>query len=531
MSIETTALAATESARVSRLAGVSLIAAVIGALSPLMVTTPAPLQDWPSHIARVQIIQEIFSGDTFWLKFYQLNTFFLPNVAVDIGLLALGRLGLDIDTAAGVFLAIHMIVFIGGFCALAHAVHVYEESKPLIAAILAYTGPFFNGLLSYQTGIALALWFCAAWFTWRNLAARWLISLAGGALVFFCHLAAAALFALILFCFECTNFLLTDRSRPHLVLSHLSFVPAAVIIAVLLLQSPSAQDIVAGGMAGNIEYINIGGLAGYAAWKLDIFPHALFDGIGLTAAVVTSGGLGICGLLTVLGARLRLPIASAAAAGSLLLAVFFVPERVGTGAYLDYRLALLPLLIAAAMLGIRWHRPQLRFAVWFLLILILLVRTSGVMANWREARGVYADFARQVSSLPRSARIFVGYGKSAQDIPWAERWRPVIGSMTATAVSAHDFVSTVFAFATQQPLVLKPELEKFQRDLDVSTPGNFSQVMQDISKFCPEGQVYLSLLYPPDSVRSFDGRWPVVAGGINYKIVDACPGYHHQSTP
>src|SRR5271154_6419305 len=71
-------------------------AAVLFAAVPLLVSQPAPLEDWPSHLARVEILTSLLRGETFWAQYYHLNSFLLPNVALDVGLAGLHAIGLSI---------------------------------------------------------------------------------------------------------------------------------------------------------------------------------------------------------------------------------------------------------------------------------------------------------------------------------------------------------------------------------------------------------------------------------------------------
>lgn len=59
---------------------------------------------------------------------YQIGTFLLPNVALDVGVLGLMQLGVGVNAASTFFLVLVYGLFVSGICLLA------TPSKPLIRA-------------------------------------------------------------------------------------------------------------------------------------------------------------------------------------------------------------------------------------------------------------------------------------------------------------------------------------------------------------------------------------------------------------
>ena len=169
-------------------------AAVIASL-PLLVGPMAPLQDWPSHLARVFILHEmIASPDSFWHRYYEVGTFLLPNVVLDVCLLAMMTIGLGVLAAGKVFLVATYVLFCTGFRRLAAA---FGASGPLtlpLAALLFYSGTFFIGLVNFVFGLALTLWLVGAWVTQEHGQKRLALAVLGTAAVFF---ARAGVFATV----------------------------------------------------------------------------------------------------------------------------------------------------------------------------------------------------------------------------------------------------------------------------------------------------------------------------------------------
>ena len=61
----------------------AILACALGA-TPLLFTDLAPLQDWPSHLARIRILNAMLAGPSPWDRFYDINSFFLPNVILEL---------------------------------------------------------------------------------------------------------------------------------------------------------------------------------------------------------------------------------------------------------------------------------------------------------------------------------------------------------------------------------------------------------------------------------------------------------------
>src|SRR5947209_2320128 len=178
-------------------------AAVVASAVPLLIGPMAPLQDWPSHVARVFILHEMIgSPDAFWHRYYQVGTFLLPNVVLDVCMLALMGLGLGVLAAGKVFLLATYALFCLGFRRLASA---FGSAGPLtlpLAALLFYSAVFFIGLVNFVFGLALAFLLIGIWVGDRRWSRRLVVSVLGAAAVFFCHLIAALTFAGILLCLD-----------------------------------------------------------------------------------------------------------------------------------------------------------------------------------------------------------------------------------------------------------------------------------------------------------------------------------------
>ncbi len=161
--------------------GLTLIAVICGA-APLLAGHPAALEDWPSHVARIEILTQMLAGNAYWGQFYRINTFLIPNVSVDLVSFALHALGLSVAVAAEVTLIAIYVLFVGAAAALALALRVADPLRPLCAVVLFYNGALMDGFVNYMMGTAVALSFLAAWVAtsrpvWRGTRSRrWVVS-------------------------------------------------------------------------------------------------------------------------------------------------------------------------------------------------------------------------------------------------------------------------------------------------------------------------------------------------------------------
>ena len=144
---------------------------------PLLAGRPAALEDWPSHVARVDILTQLLAGNDYWSQFYRINTFLLPNISVDFSILALHAIGLPVAVAAQVTLLATYFLFVGVASALAWALRAGDPLKPLIAVVLFYNGALMDGFVNYMMGAGVALCFLTAWVGANRPVSRLLIAL------------------------------------------------------------------------------------------------------------------------------------------------------------------------------------------------------------------------------------------------------------------------------------------------------------------------------------------------------------------
>ncbi|WP_428391869.1 hypothetical protein [Lichenicoccus sp.] len=472
---------------------------LLGAL-PLLLTRPAPLQDWPNHIARIHILVDLLHGSPFWGHYYRLTGFFVPNAALDLGITGLRLAGLPLPLAAQCFLVATYALFVASFLALARAYDASNPAKPCFAVLLFYGNALFWGLVNYVLGLGLLLGLLALWLR-AGPRTRLAVAAAGAALLLLAHLVVAVLWIIVLGCHD------LHRLRRARLAHCLSWLIALLVVASLLSAMPH------GGGLG-IGYA--GGRFGIAGHKLWLFAKVLLGG-SLLQDLTSLAGLLVC-IIAVFAGRPSLAPAPALAAAILVLTVLLAPERIGDGSQLDSRLAIAPLLLLAAAVRIRPH-PVARIAI----PAAVLARTLVLAWAWHASGQEFAQYRGQTASLPSGSLMLMAYGTRLSTLSWQHIWSPPITSI-ATQLVLHDlFVPTIFAEPGQQPVALDARYTPLKQPWNLSDPVHFRASARALAALCASGafpHIYLTVLYPGD-VAGMAGA-ALLRPRHDFLLLDAC---------
>ncbi len=493
------------------------LATLVGA-APLVLCIPAPLQDWPSHLSRVHILAQMLHGPSPWSQDYAINTFFLPNVVLDVGLLGLLHLGLGLNAASCVFLLLTYALFLVGFCVLCAAYRSFDGSKLLLGCLLFYCVPLFWGFINYQFGVALALCCTALWLRAGERVAPKLLAAVGGTVaIFFCHIVAAAAFVVVLGCTDLAR-LARAPSLRGLRLNGTS-IPAAVAVVVLLRLSPTSGDRLL-----RVVYIDAGSVAGFVRWKADLFVKALL-GAGLRHDAFIAASLVVAVVAILAAARIRTSLIGAAAVLGTLLLSIAAPSAAGRGALLDDRLVVLPLILLAATLRFEWRGGRARRLTVALLAAIVVVRSGMIFDAWRTGDAALNRFADESAALPAGSVVMTALGRLRGMVPWTEWWSPPIAQIASRAAIHGMFVPTVFADPSQQPLEIKPAFRPYEDPLDMSNPAAFDRALPQLRALCTAltpHRVYVLLLYPTAMTERMIPPNLVVWRQPKMRLIDGC---------
>jgi hypothetical protein len=426
--------------------GVVLLLALV-LLLPVALTNVAPLVDYPAHVARIHILKD-YEGSPALQTFYALNWAYQANLAFDV----VGRYGLvwlDAPSAGRVFLGMALILNFAGVLLVHRVVHGRTSAFPLLVVLFLYNRILLGGLINYLFTLGLAFVFFAIWLAARERAWPWplkmLAATAGALVLYFGHLTAFGVFALLVGGYEIDAFFRDrDRAMPQrllrLIASGLVFVPP---IAVALFLSASTQQ-------PTTTYY--GSLAQKLTAPMNLFYayNLPFDAASFAAVLLVLGGMAALRQVRV-APRLALPV------GLLVLAYLLTPNVLFDSHGADRRLTIA--IAQAGLCMLDWAAPvaagrrRAQQAATALLLALFLVRTAFLAQHWHQADRVYVAYLVAFDQLPRGARLSVVVGH-----PFAETTvHPPLNFVGTLAVVRRDaFVPNLWANPAHQSVVMRP---------------------------------------------------------------------------
>ena len=426
-------MTATESGEATRIfAAFALLLAVV--CTPLFSTVLPPLTDYPNHLTRLHLIA---TGGS---EFYAVHWAPLPDLAADLMVPALAW-AMPLELAAKLFLALSFALLAGGTLWLNRIASGRWRWWPLLAFALLYNRSFLWGFVNYLFGLGLALCGIALWLTLDQR--RWLrvpISAIVALSCFFCHFAAFGVYALAIAGAELPpllNLLHARRCRiatGRIALAAVQFVVPAIVFVGF---APHA----AGGPV-NFAFLR----------KFDLL-FSVFDNYSRPFDIVCF--ILFVGLIGTLAWRRRLTVAPRLGLAAAIVASAYVllPNQIFSGSGADHRipLALFLLLIAATSPSMPLPR-RAALGIGIAAAIVFAGRMAVIEAVWLKSDAVYAADIAVFDSLPQGAKLAVAFPPrevSAGGIPQ-------LHVATLAAARRAAFVPTVFAYATQQPLTLRP---------------------------------------------------------------------------
>jgi hypothetical protein len=404
------------------------------AVTPLFSTVLPPLVDYPNHLARLQLIA---SGGN---AFYAVRWAPLPDLAADLVVPALAR-AMPLELAGKLFLALSFALLAGGTLWLNRVISGRWRWWPLLAFALLYNRSFLWGFINYLFGLGVALCGVALWLALDER--RWLrvpISAAVALACFFSHIAAFGIYALAVAGVELPPVLSLVRARrfggaaERIALAGIQFVAPAIIVFGFEPAAPS-------------------GPLGFAFWRKFDLLFSVFDNYSrpfdIACFVLFLGLIGALAWRRHLAIAPRLGMAVAIVAAAYLL----LPNQIFSGSGADHRVpvALFLLLIAATAPAAALRR-RTALTVGLAAAAIFGARMAAIEAVWLKSDTLYTADIMVIDSLPRGAKLAVAF--PPREI--GAGGIPQLHVATLAAARRAAFVPTVFAYATQQPLALRP---------------------------------------------------------------------------
>ena len=430
---------------------------------PLWLIRFAPLHDFPFHVARMQILHDLFHGGV-QAQFYELNRRLLPNLGMDVVVSLLAE-AISVELASRLVIVGIVFLMISGAGFLHRSLFNERGLAIPLAALLSYNAVLTAGFINYLFSIGLLLWSFGLTIRLRNDRAprRLLFALVLAIALFFTHLVAFVLNTVIVagIALQASWPLLRTAPRRAMLLLFESLLPSLVVAAIFLSSMPTA-----GSTEQAAVQVEPATLMAVVKAKWWLVTRMLAGGENRTLDLVTAGAAAAVTALLVAFGRPR--IAPSTRLANLLICATFLlaPGAMLTAIYLDARL---PLVIALCLISC----TQFRFAgtrsraIAIGLLFVLAGARSVVLANdWIGYDRVERQFTDAFACLPPHAILFSGRGSVEESGLWSGHWQPPIAHIASLATVTNEaFVPQTWAHPAQQPIVLRPgyaEIYAFQ---------------------------------------------------------------------
>jgi hypothetical protein len=401
---------------------------------PLATLEYAPLVDLPNHLARSYVLHH-YDDVPEYRDAYLRVIEPIPNLAMDI--VAPPLIGLlPVLTAARVFVALEILLFVAGVHALGRALHGRPTWLAVPLAFCVLNSMFLYGFLNYMFGVGL---FCLALAAWLESRERWtpprLLYVAALTLAaYLAHLTAYGCLAA-----AAGTLVLHDawrRRRP----------PARLALDLLPLLPP---------LATFLAYMRGGGEVGSVLWSspllklvgLSALTTAYDDRLRLAASLATPAVLAVA---VVLARRVELVRPALLAGGALGLLYLALPYGLVTSLAADLRLALPAALLLVLSLRLTLP-PRTARALLVAAVALGSLRLFDAWRHWRRDDARTAALVARLQALPERARVYSVFLPSKQRAT-EKSDRALQHVIEYATITRRVLTPTLFAFPSQQPI-------------------------------------------------------------------------------
>lgn len=363
------------------------------------------MADYPNHLARIHIITD-FAHDS-WKLHYKVHYELVPNLAMDIFVPLVMKLGLNAESGLKLFAAIAFVLPVLGTIALARQINKTVPWVTLFALPLAMGRYYMWGFMNYFFSLGLALLLFAYWLRIRPSdstaevggnkkrllpAEMELFLLSAG---IFCllasHMVGFVLFLIAVFSYESHKLL--NRTTGQLI--GISKIGAAVLpslIGYLLFfhRSPYGLRVI------YYEFF-FGKFAGVAS---SVFSYLVLPAVISLVIIVAAF------FLIIFYTRTRIAISNSfmLPLATLLLVFLASPAAMMGSAFLDRRLFVFICLFALATVKINYSKTSAS-AIAVAAIALVIVKTAEVSSIWKTANNELSAVRKELLSIAPGAKL------------------------------------------------------------------------------------------------------------------------------
>jgi hypothetical protein len=346
--------------------------------------------------------------------------------------------------AGKIFVFLTFALLAGGTCALHRVLFRCWSPWPCLAFLLLYTRLLLWGFMGYLFGCGLALVFFAAWLALRER--HWSLRVGLGLVfalaVYLAHLLAFGIYAVMIGCYELGQ---AWRHRENLGAALRDLAIGAVPFApALALMSMNASE-------GRIIFAN-------PLRKFDLL-FSVFDNYSRPFDVVCFVAIVIAVAVAFQRRWVRLAPGMALPLIGVTVLYIFMPTQLFTAAGVDRRI---PMMMFLGLFGSsQWVAPaRLEWRFMTGAGAMLAIRLAVIAVIWHNAGRLYAGLMPAFDKLPAGGCLAVAFGKDSISVQKA----PLTHFPALAVIERDDFVTTFFAYETQQPIKLQPDT-KSEADL------------------------------------------------------------------
>ena len=408
------------------------------AVLPVVAAPHLLLLDAPAHEARLMVLRDLLITGR-GSPFYDLDTFFLPNVAFD--LIGLGlTFFVSPELAGRIFFASTLLLTASGVTMLNRVATGRWSLVPLASVLLLYNLVSVLGFFSYSFGLALVPWALASRLKLeaRAPAAGVMAGMLLSVSLLFCHVFAFGIYAIMSAGFTLTALHQRRIGLGQVLARVLEPVPAALLFLTMSTGSGSRiaynPEFLSAKLLGIAKSLTSGSISGDAAFVVGAISFAL---------------------LLVFCSRPRLVLPFVPGLIALGILYFVLPAKMASGSYVDSRLPIAIALVALAGLDAQFRPAKLTVVLLALFGAAFLVKQTAIAALWRSFSVPAETFVRALDALPAGAVILQSKClPHSGDIMNVYRARQP-AMLHLTSLSNFDntrFVARLYAITGQQPI-------------------------------------------------------------------------------
>lgn len=175
---------------------------LIAAITPIFLVKIPVLIDLPNHLSRMHVLTES-AADPILQQHYRLTWGLLPNLAMDAFVVALYPM-LSVFEATRIFLATTIVMLVVGTLLIHTALYRRLGLWQTAVFLVVFNQVLAWGFVNFLFGLGVALITAACWIFARqqNIILRIAIFSTAATILFFSHLIALAVYALLIFGYE-----------------------------------------------------------------------------------------------------------------------------------------------------------------------------------------------------------------------------------------------------------------------------------------------------------------------------------------